>query len=98
MADFLLHQRIGNHADGRAAVRQHAVRHDAHQPDLATAVNQRKALLGHGGAQHARRLGIFRAEAGAGPAIHANRFHCLSFFAAAAASASALETAYSRAS
>ncbi|MCY1246547.1 hypothetical protein D9M72_597880 [compost metagenome] len=89
VADFLLHQRVGDDADGAAAVCHHGVGDDAHQAHLAAAVHQRQAAFGQGAAEQARAFGVFRTVAGAGPAIHADRFHFASFAASAAALAAA---------
>ena len=63
MRNFFRHQRAGNHAGNMTLHRQHRIRDDGHQTDIAAAINQTVSALHQCPAEAARRLGIFRARA-----------------------------------
>jgi hypothetical protein len=75
MGDFPVDQLLRDHADDLTAVRQHGVRDDAHQADVAAAVHQGDAVSGEACAECFRLRGVSRIVAGIGTAVDADRFH-----------------------
>src|SRR5690606_9919875 len=73
MRDFPVHELLGDDADHFAAGGQRGVGDDAHQADVAAAVDQGQAFLRQAGAQLRRALGVRRPRAGVGAAVDADR-------------------------
>jgi hypothetical protein len=73
--DFPLHQLFGDHADHFAAVVEHGVGDDAHETDVAAAVDQLQAFGRDARAERAGAFGVDGFVAGVGAAVDADRFH-----------------------
>jgi len=75
VADFLVHQQFGNHADSAATAREHFVGDGAHQPHAAAAVDQREICFDQRASERFCRFGIDRSGSIGGAAIYADCFH-----------------------
>src|SRR5690606_29551542 len=73
--DFPVDQLFRDHAHHLAAALQHGIGDDAHQADVAAAVDQLQALAGDAVAHGHGSFGVDRLAAGIGAAIDADRAH-----------------------
>src|SRR5690606_3583679 len=75
VGDFPVDQLFGNHSDHFAAALQHRVSDDAHQADVAAAVDQLQAVVRDAVAKRHGAFGVGRLAAGVGAAVDADRAH-----------------------
>src|SRR5690606_27856759 len=73
--DLPVDQLLRDHADDFAASFEHRIGDDAHQADVAAAVDQRDAVAGHARAEVAGEGGIGGVVAGVGAAVDAESLH-----------------------
>jgi hypothetical protein len=73
VGNFFVGQAVGHYAGYFAAAGNHGIGQDAHEPDVAAAVNQAVAMLNNGFAKQAGMFGIRLAAPRAGAAEDADR-------------------------